>query len=181
MAFEIIEKGTFDGSTAALSLTSIPGTYKHLEWSFMGLTDAPSMHRANIAIKINSDTGSNYGYVGWYHDGVDTVSHNYNQSSTAPFAMGSTGGDNSNANQASTARMWIPNYADTAFHKNFLMDSGCGNIEYPNPGSWGNKFFEVHQCGVWRNTAAITQIDFDFQGGGTVDAGSSYIFAGWTE
>ena len=181
MAFEIIEKGTFDGTTSSLSLTSIPGTYKHLEWSFMGLTNAPSMSRANIAVKINSDTGANYGYVGWFQDG-NSLQYSFNDVSTAPFAMGSTGGDLSIANQASTARMWIPNYADTAFHKTLLMQSGCGNIVYPYPGGtgvWGNKFFEVQQAGLWRNTAAITQIDFDFQGGGNVDAGSSYIFAGW--
>ena len=179
MAFEIIDKGTFDGSTAALSLTSIPGTYKHLEWSFTGCTNAPSMNAASIALKVNSDTASNYGYVGWYRSGASSGQSGTN-SSTAPIPLGYTGGGNSSANQASTARMWIPNYADTTFKKNFMMQSGCGDIVYPYSGGWGNLWFERYECGLWRNTAAITQLDFDFQGGGNVDAGSAYILAGWT-
>ena len=173
--FTVIEKGVFDGSTAAVDFTSIPSTYSHLEISCTTNSDQSAANRASISLTINGDTGSNYGYLGVAQSsGSGDLGYNMATSSSAPLWMGNGPGDAVESGEMiGSLNMWFWNYADTTFHKTFYSSSGYAA---------GTTYVAMEQGGIWRNTAAINQVKLEvYSGGGEVGvSGCQYMLGAWT-
>lgn len=65
-SFESIATATASGSSATLTFTSIPGTYKSLQ--IRGI--ANDAFRSNLRLNFNSDTATNYAYHLLYGNGA---------------------------------------------------------------------------------------------------------------
>lgn len=174
--YEVIEKGTFDGSGVAVDFTLIPATYKHLEISCTTNTNQAG-YRAAWMTTINGDTGNNYGYMGVAQgNGYGSPTYDSADSSTAPVWMGNgpgaSAGSGSGGDMVGSWNLWFWNYADTTFHKTFYASSG-----YSSSGAW----VMMERGGIWRNTAAINQIKLEvYQSGSDVWAsGCQYVLGGW--
>ena len=172
--YEVIQKGTFDGTGVAVDFTSIPATYKHLEIS---CTTDQSGYRASWMMTINGDTASNYGYLGVSQgNGYGSPAYSNNDTSTAPVTMGygpgASAGSGSGGDMVGSWNLWFWNYADTTFHKTYYASSG-----YASGGAW----VMMEQGGIWRNTAAINEIKLEvYQSGSDVWlSGCQYVLGGW--
>ncbi len=175
--YEVIQKGTFDGTGVAVDFTLIPATYKHLEISCTTNSDQAG-YRAAWMTTINGDTGSNYGYMGVAQgNGYGSPTYDSTDSSTAPVWMGNgpgaDAGSGSGGDMVGSWNLWFWNYADTTFHKTFYASSGYSQ----GSGAW----VMMERGGIWRNTAAINQIKLEvYQSGSDVwSSGCQYVLGGW--
>lgn len=155
------------GVGASYSFTSIPGTYKHLVLVWQARADdaAPAL---DLRARFNGDTAGNYDFRRII-DGV-TDAASLAQTSLAAGVMIGAGADR--ANEASSGRINIDNYAGTTFEKNGGSVNGCG------PGGGGGPYntqYWLH----WRSTSAITQIDV-YPSAGSFIAGSVVTLYGLT-
>ena len=175
--FTVIEKGVFDGTTAAIDFTSIPASYAHLEISCT-TNSTQTGYRASLMMTINGDTGSNYGYLGVAQtNGYGNPEYSNSTSSTAPVTMGAgpaaDAGSGSGGDMVGSWNLWFWNYADTTFHKTYYCTSG-----YASGGAW----VMTELGGIWRNAAAINQVKLEVYSGGGEKwvSGCQYMLAGWT-
>ena len=145
-AFESIATTLGTGSSATISFSSIPATYKHLQIRFIArVTNADTAN--NQFLQFNSDTGANYSWHLIEGDGAAATSNglaNYNYTfagrvSAATAAAGIMG----------VGIIDILDYANTNKYKTIKTLSGQDR----NGG--GVARFD---SGNWRNTAAITSI-----------------------
>jgi hypothetical protein len=147
--------GTLSGATPSIS--SISGSYKHLE---LWVTD-PYGSGANIVnIRFNSDTGSNYGYQ-------------ILQSGQSPTITGATGGTAirtyngvlTSSNSQSYFLLKLPFYSTTASDKNVQFHwhrGGAGADELV----WGSYY----------GASAISSIQFFLDGGSTFTGGTYTLY-----
>ena len=129
---------TFGGSSTSYTFTSIPSTYTDLRLivSFTGVSGC------NFSTRVGNgsiDSGTNYSYTRLYGNGSSTASSNSSNDSflTANITVGSSG---------SNSVIEIMNYSNTTTYKTALHRfNDAGAI-----------VFAI--VGMWRNTAAINQV-----------------------
>jgi hypothetical protein len=141
-------------STGAPSFSSIPQTYKHLQVRWYGRTNRPDpngylYYRFNgvssaqyAALSLQVDTGVFYGGTGTYNG--------------TEFGINSLGGNDAGSAWGQ-GYITILNYNQTNTYKHLITWSG--DARGTNTGNNGDFGFIA---GMWRNTSAITSIDFGF-------------------
>jgi hypothetical protein len=139
--FESIATVTANGSSSALTFTSIPSTYKHLQ--IRGI--ANDAFRSNLRMTFNSDTGANYSFHMLYGNG-----------SAATVAAGSSanyidyvGKAESTTSVYGASIIDIHDYASTTKNKTSRTFFGYDF----NGGGWS-----ALSSGLWMSTSAITSI-----------------------
>lgn len=170
--FEAIATYTVSGtSTTAVTFSSIPGTYKHLQ--IRGIVKRyDSVNGTYLGVRFNTDGGSNYAshYVSGegsttYAGALTTDSNGVNYSanvSARPVA------GNATAQLFSAVVYDVLDYASTSKYK-----TGRGLIGYDANGSGAVQV----GSGVWMNTAAITSLTL-WIGGDTFYAPSTFALYG---
>lgn len=140
-----------NSSTAAISFTSIPQTYKHL----MIIANLNSQGASNnVVIKFNGSSTS-YG-ANHRLGGNNTSTYADTFSATGGGILGgTTSGSSTNTSAFGTHWIFIPNYSSTSLHKFVLGDGGPTQ----NMGDYHNM-----ASGRWENTSAITQVDLSNYG-----------------
>ena len=130
------------GGSSTITFSSIPSTYKHLQIRGMNLASAST---ADIRIRFNSDTSSNYKYHFLYGDGSSAAAGNYS-ATYITFSLGSMATD-----KPSISVTDILDYTSTSKNKTVRSLMGTdGN----------GSGYTVLYSGLWYATpAAITQID----------------------
>jgi hypothetical protein len=135
------------GGASSVSFTGIPGTFEELRLTISGRVSAADI---TVNLRMNGDTGANYSFIG---------ENRFGFSGTIPGATSvqaglfTNGGNTSGLNSIADIR--IPGYARTVFWKTMGGVNNCfGTTE-----NTGNTFRNA-STGSWRNTAAITQLDF---------------------
>ena len=125
---------TLGAATSSVTFTSIPQTYTDLILIYNGTSGI-----ANLPIRFNSDTGSNYSYTRIFGDG--SIAHSDRQSGLTygVYAIGSS--------ERTLATININNYSNTTTFKTLL---GRGNYT-------GTGYVSMF-ASLWRSTAAITSI-----------------------
>lgn len=146
-SFESIATATGTGSSATITLSSIPSTYQHLQIRINYLVTTNGNYSY---LRLNGDTGSNYARHMLYGDGASVVASggapqttmlvNSGQIATLLFT-----------NYANCAIIDIHNYSSTTQNKtvrilNGVDANGSGNINL--------------NSGLWMNTAAVNSITF---------------------
>jgi hypothetical protein len=131
------------GSAATnITFSSIAGTYSSLMIIFTGRTD-----RVNtidyLDMQFNTDTAGNYNFTAW--DSVPTTAGG----TTGQTALRASpiAGANAVANKPGSAKILIPDYARTVFHKTVLSE-----------GYKPDSQIATKNAGDWNSTAAITAI-----------------------
>ena len=150
--FTLISTTTPTVSTSVVTLSSIPGTYKHLLLSMQGI-DSSGTSSNNIAVTFNGNTSTVYDS----NTGV-------NLSSFDGFRVVGTSGGGQGGN------MPLYNYASANF-KAYFSQSASYNAAGDTGGTLSN-------LGLFRSTSAISSITLTLGGGATYLANGSIFLYG---
>ena len=155
-AVTLISTVTLTTTATTISFTSIPGTYTHLRLIYQGKVTSGY---GNFFLRFNADTGANYDLQTM--DGVGATASAGQTFATNYISMGLIGGI------VGGGTIDIPNYKGTTLDK---IAIGQGYMTY---GTSSGQMIVLNHGGRWRNTSAITQLDFtcdagDFQAGTVV-------------
>ena len=150
--YEKIATTTLGSANATITLDSIASTWTDLRVVLV----AQSANGGNAALRINNDSGSNYSYTSVYAGGGGSPSSDRGTSTTSiRLSLGM-------ANIPALYAIDLFSYAGSTYKSCLFTlsddNNGSGYI-------WEN-------VGLWRNTAAITRLDF-LSLNGTFAAGTS--------
>jgi hypothetical protein len=143
--YEKVATTTVGTATNLVSFTSISGSYTDLVFIFTG-TNATSSN--GLRVRLNGDTGSNYSFTQLYSSGASALSgRGTSETSCSIFA-------DVGASQ-STGIAHFQNYSNATTYKTILSRGSSASTTVDS------------SVGLWRNTAAITSMEFRLGGGGT--------------
>lgn len=173
-----IEEVATEASTGAIALlgnialnsvqafTSIPGTYNSLKIVLLGRGSATGF--LDIAVRFNSDSGSNYDYklLNSFNGSVSDQTSTSQTSGKVAIVPGS----DSTAGRGGIAEIIIPMYAGTTFHKECFSNGSM------NGGSSASTAAIQIRSMTWKSTAAITQIDFILPSGSWASGSRAQLY-----
>ena len=152
-SFESIATATGTGSSATITFSSIPNTYKHLQIRCLAKTTATGGYSRGLNINFNSDTATNYASHFLYGDGTSAAS-SYEGPSIDRIQLFSAVPDSTiNANILGASIIDVIDYANTSKLK--TLRAMVGNNA--NGTSTGVASFA---SGLWLSTNAISTISF---------------------
>lgn len=140
---------TYTSTNPAVSFTSIPSTYKHLQLRWFARTNRPDPN-GYLSWRINSDSAANYGQAYWYKESGGSLATGAGTGGTE-FGTNSLGGTGAGSHWG-MGEITFFNYANTNMNKPILQWSGdtrgnlTGDIGY-------HSYF-------YKSTSAINRIDF---------------------
>lgn len=147
---------TFSGTTTTIS--SIPGTYKHLCIITNGLTATGGSY-TNLSIAPNGNTSAT---------DISSSARNaaYGQYAGQIYYNSGWNGNASSPEYGSV--LWIYNYASSTAHKP-VSYSGFHLSTYPDP-------IPFNGGGVFRSNTAVTSLDFNITGGSSANGGTITVY-----
>lgn len=158
--YELIASNTLTSSAASVTFSAIPNTYTDLiaKWSAQGTG-------SSIYLRLNSDTATNYSYTIIRGDG--SAADSLRGTSTTNIWMGAQ----PTSSDWSSGELYIPSYTSTANKPTSSIVAREGNSAYI-----GNQMMAT--AGLYRNSSAITSVQFTLLGGGDFISGSSFFLYG---
>lgn len=151
-SFESIETYTATGAVSDITFSSIPSTYKILQFRVLARTTHAGTGDRSLFAQFNGDTGSNYYYSRIYsYNG--TNNYGVDHSNAAGVYAGIILDDLNNAGDFGGNTFEIIDYANTSKTKQTRQLGG----------SSASQFFSAS---FWTGTAAISSVRF-FGSGGT--------------
>ena len=152
---------TVGTATSSVVFSSIAGTYTDLVISYECFTTAGGAR--DVAVRFNSDTGSNYSSTFLSGNGTSAVSA---RESSQTRMMVDYSGVSTTVNTAGIGLLNIMNYSNTTTHKTVLSrcSAGAAGVD--------------ESVGLWGSTAAITSITFDIPSTQTFSTGSRFTLYG---
>jgi hypothetical protein len=169
-SYESIATVTVSSSVSTISFTSIPSTFKHLQIRFLARCSRTDYTVAALFARFNSDSGSNYS--GHYLGGNGSSAFAYGGANYTFAPAGLASGANVSASIFSGGVIDVLDYQNTNKYKTVRSLAG---FNYNTSGSGD----EVNlQSGSWRNTNAITSIDFTLETGATFSQYSQFALYG---
>ena len=148
-SYESIATATGTGSSATVTFSSIPATYKHLQIRGIGRNDSAT-NKANIGVRLNGDTGNNYTYHILVGNG--STASSFGATATVYSYLGDSTGNSATSNIVAPIIIDIIDYASTT--KNKTIRSTAGN----ELNSATTDADISLGSGLWLNTAAITSV-----------------------
>lgn len=153
----LIGRTLLGADTAAITFSSIPSTYEHLQL-FGQVRGAPTGN--SLIMTLNNDGGGNYSGMFGYVVSAGTWSMTERLIGSVNFWLGYFTGSDGTANYADPLEIVIPNYKRTTFYKTVRSKSGAYNAA----GAGTSRFIQEFG-GYYASTTAISRIDFTFNGG----------------
>lgn len=155
--YEPIATQTLASNAATVTFSSIAGTYTDL---ILVSSSTQSAGPVNSKIRFNSDSGSNYSRTWLAGNGTSASSgRGSNRTSLELDYLTSPGTGNLTIIQ-------VMNYSNTTTYKTALVRTGRA--------AEGTEAV----VGLWRNTAAITSIEYSLDGAGSFVTGSTFTLYG---
>jgi hypothetical protein len=155
--YEAIATITATGS-AAVSFTSIPSTYTDLVF----ICNTQAANSADVNVRVNSDTGSNYSRIWLTGTGSSAGS---GRNATLTYFQPDANGYVTNTMSQNMIIQFM-NYSNTTTNKTFLSRSN----------NWEVGVDAI--VGMWRSTAAINRIDIVPIGATFFSSGSTFSLYG---
>lgn len=153
--FVSIATYTATSSVSTISFTSIPSVYKHLQIRFIARCSRSDYTVAGLFARFNSDSASNYS--GHYLGGNGGSAFAYGGANYSFAPAGVVAGTNVTANDFAGGVIDLLDYQNTNKYKTVRSLAGFNG----NASGTGD---EINlQSGSWRNTAAVTSIDFTLE------------------
>lgn len=145
----LIKDVLLTATTASITFSSIPGTYKTLILDLYGAVTTTGVSDEPIYLTFNADGGANYDYLAQL--GVTNAGGLSSQAYGATqISLVNLPGGNAPAGSAGSVYVRIPNYAGTTFWKTLVATGGD---------HWGTSNNTVLDLlGDWHSTSAITEI-----------------------
>ena len=146
---------TLGSNTASVTFSSISGSYTDLVLiaNFVGFTTSAN---SAISVRLNGDTGSNYSATFLRGNGTSALSSratNDNRMVIGAAAIGTN-------TDAAMSIVNFMNYSNTTTYKTVISRYSQASLQAET------------DVGLWRNTAAITSIEFGTYGTNLTLAGS---------
>jgi hypothetical protein len=144
--FTLLQTITANNTVTAYTTSTIPGTYKHILITGIGLQEGGS-NDGSFSVRLNGDTGSNYTRYRHTVSGgtwAENVAYTTQMDLQGVMAQSGQGVD-----AYGQVEIWLYDYAQTATNKPMFAFGSSFNAS-SNKKCWSN--------GVWKNTAAITSI-----------------------
>ena len=143
-----------DTTTSTATISNIPSGYKHLQVRWMASNNGAT-NDANVTIRFNGDTGSNYSWRHTYSTAVSpNTSSNYGNSGSGATSMSlARAVGNAGGTLFACGIIDILDYSNTSKNKN--ISSVYGNARGANATT--DQYMFVGG-GSWSSTAAITSI-----------------------
>jgi hypothetical protein len=140
---------------ASVTVSSIPGTYKHL---YVVMEDVYQATTAGgIKMRVNTDTGTNYSWS--YIRNISTTLAGSSGNSTNEWQLETRTGSTNTANKKAQVQVWLPRYTNTS-PKSMHSQSYGHNDTAPS---------NYAGSGTYTGGSAISSItvfgDFNFSGG----------------
>ena len=162
--YSLIASNTLSSSAASVTFSSIPSTYTDLVLSVCARTNDTGPE--NLQIYFNTDTATNYSTTYLQGNGASATSARYTSQSVIQNPN-TVEGTTYTSNTFGSIEIYIPSY--TASQNKPVSLSGASEnnatTAYINNGA-----------GLWRNTAAITQIVIDQSGANFVSVSSFFLY-----
>ena len=133
---------TLSGTTTTIS--SIPGTYKHLFGYVENAYGAANDN--NVGLRFNADTGSNYFVTEFGSAGASLFATDYTQTRLFRFTSVGTG---TGYQQKGFGTFWIGNYATSDYHAVEMQGRGKATA---------SNYYSILSQGVWDSASAITSV-----------------------
>ena len=144
--FTLLQTITANNTVTAYTTSTIPGTYKHILITGIGLQEGGS-NDGSFSVRLNGDTASNYTrYRHVVSGGTWTENVAYTTQMDLQGVMAQSG---QGVDAYGQVEIWLYDYAQTATNKPMFAFGSSFNSS-TNKKCWSN--------GVWKNTAAITSI-----------------------
>jgi hypothetical protein len=156
--FTLINTGGTTLTGASTSITSIPGTYKHL---YLVLKKVYFASTGTLYMTLNNDGTNNYSYSGISN--VNTTISGISSSSTSGFYLGVMSNSSTVKNLGEWA-IWIPLYTDT---NSVSVHSVCKTY---NGTSTASRVMD----GIYDGSAAVTSIELI--GDANFSGGTAYLY-----
>ena len=158
LTYEPIQSYTLGSATTGITFSSVPSTYTDLKVILVQTTDG-----ANLGIRFNSDSGSNYSWTRLQGDGSSATS-----ARTTNASFGQLNGNGTSASPNSgLVEVDIFSYAGstnkTVLSKFSNDQNGSGNT--------------APTVNLWRSTATITTV-YVFAAGGDLQIGTTATLYG---
>jgi len=157
--YEAIATQTLGSSVATVTFSSIPSTYTDL----VLVINAFASTGADIWIRCNGDSGSNYSYTALWGDGTSAAS-----------GRGSTLSEGLLTDYYGTPSSAQPNISIVQFNNYSNSTTFKTAISRANRANSGTDAV----VSMWRNTSAITSLTLRFGGSQTFSSGSTFSLYG---
>ena len=165
-SYESIATVTAAGGETSLTFSSIPSTYKHLQ--IRGIARSTTS-TSSAAIRLNSDTSTNYAAHWLYGDGASaSASGSANRSNI--WVQAYYPGSAYSSSMYGATIVDIHDYASSTKNKTIRTFNGLST------NSASDNLVNL-VSGVWLNTNAITSVEFYFNGE-TIAAGTTFALYG---
>lgn len=165
----LIESNILSTSTASITFSSIPATYKDLVLRYTARHNN-AFSISQVLVTFNSDSASNYSETAAY--GSSTSGNSGRQSSNTSIDFNYVNADSSTANTFSMNELYIPNYT-VSMNKPM---SWTGITE--NNATTNNSAMILMDAPLWRNSAAISSITLTAAAGRNFLTNSSFYLYG---
>lgn len=134
-----------------------PSTFSHLMIIGSGRSSTAGTGADAVGMTFNNDTGSNYDYQRFW--GTNAGTNAQQQIGVSSIYCGDFPQASGAANYESDFHIIIPNYLGTGGYKKSKLHAGV-----INGAAISGNYTDMHASGTWRNTGAITRIDFVIAG-----------------
>ena len=161
--YEAIAQFTLTGTANPVTFTSIPQTYTDLVIVQTARDDYADISDGTV-IRFNGDSGSNYSMTQLRGNGSSATSTRYSSETYLRFPNDVVAGATSASGTVGVAIYQIMNYSNTTTYKTTLARANVA-------GSGTNAV-----VGLWRSTAAITQVSFIGYSGSYVTGSTFTLF-----
>jgi hypothetical protein len=163
--FDLISSTVLTTTTASVTLSSIPQTYKDLVLYIVARNDTADTN-VNLYARINADGGANYSSITNSFYGT-SANYNINSGSTQ-FTMGPWGaGTTMTADMFASNTMYFPNYTNS-LNKQISTFGGMGSSSV--------RAYAIDTATSYRGTSPITSITIPPYTGNFVAGTSFYLY-----
>ena len=158
-----------DNTTTLISFTSIPQTYTHLQ--LRGYLQVYGGSQGGANIRFNNDSAANYAHHQFGGGAYDGTTRASGYTSQNQFNFDRFEGSTTAVNVFSPMIVDVYNYSSTTINKTAKQKAGIADN--------GLGYEQVYiSTGHWRNTSAITRLDFFINGSTALSQYSSFALYG---
>ena len=166
-SYDSLATVTVGTAVSTITFAGIPSGYKHLQIRGIARNTSAGTASDYILLKLNSDTGSNYAFHWLY--GTGSAAGATASINRANLPIGTCWETSALANSFSAVVCDILDYANTNKFKT-TRSLGGGDTN-------GGSYQEVNMMsGLWRSTAAISQIDISSSDGNLAQYSSFALY-----
>lgn len=150
-SFESIATATGTGSSAIITFSSIPSTYKSLQFRILGKNTDTSVGGTQAIVRFNSDTGTNYSYHFLRAEGTTVAAGGGTSNGSMEWNGVYPSSAATQANMMGTGIIDVIDYASTSKYKTLRGFHGWNGNTVDN--GW-----VVLNSGLWMSTSAINSV-----------------------